>query len=55
MRDSLLEHCLVELSVSQKPLEACVFLLQLLEAFGLCCLWAPPDCVYIPPYSCCQL
>jgi len=28
-------HCLVEFCVSKKPLEACIFLLQLLEVFGL--------------------
>ncbi len=31
-----LEHCVVETCVSKKALQAGVFLLELLEAFGLC-------------------
>ena len=49
-----LEHRFVQLCIRKKALETGVFLLQFLEAFGLGGLWAPPDCVYIPPYSCCQ-
>jgi hypothetical protein len=49
-----LEHRFVQLCIRKKALETCVFLLPFLEAFRLSGLWAPPDCVYIPPYSCCQ-
>ena len=50
----LLERGFIKLSICKKALKARVLQFKLLEAFGLCGLWAPPDCVYIPPYSCCQ-